>query len=33
MKSKLRRFAYVLGGFVLFLILAYICFTWRRLQG
>ena len=33
MKSKLLRLAYVLGAFVLFLLITYVCFTWGSLQG
>ncbi len=32
MRSKLRRLAYVLGALALFLLITYMCFTWRRLQ-
>ena len=28
MKLRLRRFAYVLGALVLFLLLTYVIFTW-----
>ena len=31
-KMKLRRFAYILAAFVLFLLVTYVIFTWGRLQ-
>lgn len=33
MRSNLRRLAYVLGAFVLFLLVTYVIFTWGNVQG